>query len=406
MTRVFERNGLPGPVARAFVIGVGAYPTAKPGNIAPDGSTPFQLQNVPDISSAATGAALFADWLIRSADTLGATLASVDLLLNVQTDAGLLSAYSWTDRLPVPTGATDPRGGDIAVGSPDTDTVRDTGKVWRDELARGAGNIAILYICGHGAMLGADNVVLLSDLNADNGAPWNALLNIQTHASAFKTIPLLASAFFFVDACSEYIDAIRKENPGIGAQFATAGGRLGTEKVTVLSAASDEYLTYEGSLPNQPDVKVGRFTQMLLQGLGGAAVRPGSAVGTWAINGISLFESLKPLYKVRLDWERDQLPFTPNPPVLPADRFEIVSWGVPPAVPLAVRFRPPRTEQWALELRDHQNAIVDARPLGPPFEWSIAPPASLYPYTLQGASAAEKKQMPVTTLQSTFCYEL
>ena len=195
MTRVFERLDSPGPVTRAFVVGVGAYPDAKPQKIRPDGSTPAQLQNVPDLLSAGTGAALFTDWLIENADTLAAPLASVDLLLNLDLGAGQISDYSWQGRVNAPPNATDPRT-HTTVDKPTSDRVKQAGAAWKNDLCQGAGNVAIFYICGHGAILGSDNIVFLSDLNADDANPWGALINIQTHASAFKVLPTIRTAFF------------------------------------------------------------------------------------------------------------------------------------------------------------------------------------------------------------------
>jgi hypothetical protein len=402
MTRIFERTPPAGPVARAFVIGVGAYPSAKPASA--DAMTPVQLRNVPDLQSAATGAALFTDWLIVNADIVAAPLASIDLLLNLSVEGQAVSAYEWTSRIPIPCGATDPRGGVATVHAPTTANVKEAGTAWKNDLTSGADNLAIFFICGHGAILGNDNLVFLADLNGDTANPWGALLNIQTHASAFKVMPSIKTAFFFVDACSELVTDIVLQNPGVGAQFATSAGKLGIEKVTLLSAAVPKRLAYEGSVAGRPQLKTGRFTQCLLQGLQGAAVRPLSDGAQWTVHGTSLFESLKPLYALRTDW--NDLSFDPNPPMLPADRFKIISFAQPPTVPLRIRFEPPRINAWSLELHDHIAAPVDGRPTGPAVDWLTGAPASLFPYTLTAASDTENKSMYVTTYQSEYCYAL
>jgi len=402
MTRVFERAIADGPVGRAFIIGVGAYPHAKPANAT--NSTPQKLRDVPDLQSAATGAALFCDWLISNADLLAAPLGSIDLLLNVTTNSGVISSYHWMERLTIPTGATDPRNGNSTVDDPTVANVKTTGVKWRTDLALGAQNLAIFYICGHGATLGGDNIVFLADLNSDDANPWGALLNIQTHASAFKVIPSIRTAFFFVDACSELVTDIVLVDPGVGAQFATSGGKLGEEKVTLLAAATAKRLSYEGGLFEQPDIKAGRFTQCVLQGLSGAAVRPPFNGVGWSVHGTSLFESLKPLYSLRLDWV--DLPFEPGPPMLPADRYKIVEYASPPHIPFRVRFVPPRSVDWALEIQDHVNTQIVARPSGPPVDWNTRAPASLYPYTLTGVSTLETKTVTMMTCQSNYCYDL
>jgi hypothetical protein len=403
MTRIFERAAPAGSVARAMVVGVGAYPNAKPAFGAADGSTPPQLHDVPDLLSAATSAALFTDWLIVNADALAAPLASIDLLLNVNTGGQLVSAYEWKGRLPSPPGCDDPRPDEI-VDPPTTEKVKSEGRRWKADLDVGAGNVAIFFICGHGAILGSDNIVFLSDLNADSGNPWGALINIQTHASAFKVMPSIQSAFFFVDACSELVLDLVLQNPGVGAQFASAGGRLGEEKVAVIAAAVPKRLAYEGTLLEKPAIRAGRFTQCLLQGLKGAAVREMTGNGQWSVHGMSLYQSLQPLYNLRVDWQ--DRPFEPNPPMLPANAYKIVDFPAPPTVPIRIRFVPDRAEHWSLELLGDANHRIDARVSGPAIDWLTTVPASLFPYTLKGASASENKTLLLSTIQSKYSYEL
>lgn len=404
MTRVFERPTGPGPVCRAFVIGVGAYPAAKPGNAAADCTTPKPLRDVNDLPSAATSAALFTDWLIGNADDLAAPLASIDLLLNVMANGQVISAYEWASRLAAPAGGLDPRSGDKSVDEPSTANVKTTGEAWKYDLIAGAGNLAIFYICGHGAILGSDNIVFLSDLNGDKANPWGALVNIQTHASAFKVMPSIGSAYFFVDACSELVVDIALQNPGVGAQFATANGRLGDEKVTILAAATAQRQTYEGGLAGQPYITAGRFTQCLLTGLQGGAVRFSPTPPDWTVYGTSLFESLKPLYELRTDWP--PMPFQPCPPMLSADQFKLVNFAQAPKVPFRIQFVPSRQEPWALELVDHQNNAIDTRPACAATDWLTEAEASLHPYSVKATSAVGANTIHLITCQSQFSYKV
>ncbi len=397
MTRVYERPGLGPGVTRALVIGVGAYPSAKPQFA--NNATPKPLRNVKDLQSAATGAVLFADWLIANADTITPPLASVDVLLNVKVGPQVASAYAWAGRISNPAVGVDPRQ-DGAVDEPTTANVKAAGIRWRTELEAGQGDSAILYICGHGAALGPDNVVFLSDLNSDPASPWGALLNIQQHASALKQMSGLGGACFFVDACSEAIAQLPSV-PGTGAQFAYANPDLASvEKVAILAAAAPKKLTYEGTVP-EGNIVAGRFTQCILQALRGAAVRDMSGAGVqWVVHSHSLFEAIKPLYQLRREWADRH--FDPVPPMLPAERRPLVSFAAPPKVPIRVRFVPPRNEDWALELIDYQQAAIANRPKGPPVDWLTAAPASLWPHTLRGVSDTGNIERNVTTIQGVF----
>jgi hypothetical protein len=359
---------------------VGAYPHAKPGNAGP--LTPQPLRKVADLPGAATGAALFCDWLIANAEQLSPKLASVDLLMNVEANGQHYSAYSWTGRVAPPSGGQDPRA-DIQVQAPETLNVRDAGAAWMNELGQGAGNQAIFYICGHGTVLGPDSLVFLSDLNAFAGNPWGALINVSNHARAFTQLPALASAVFLVDACGELIVDLLKENPGVGAQFAynnPNGSR--EEKVTVLAAAAPGRLTYDGSLLDAPGVRAGRFTQCLIQGLNGAAVRDITGHGAWSIHPQGLFQDLKALYRLRDDWA--DRPFDPTPPVMPADEFPILRFQAPPQVPVRLRLVPPRAAPWQFAIRDGQGGLLGDWPTDRDDVWLTSVPASLHPHRFTG----------------------
>src|SRR5262245_21576729 len=98
MTLLFQRP-VAGPATHAFIIGVGGYPNAKPGQ-----GGVAMLQNVKDIRSAANSAMLVVDWLLDHQDSLAAPLASLEALIS---DAAipppaLATAYAWTHPPGVP----------------------------------------------------------------------------------------------------------------------------------------------------------------------------------------------------------------------------------------------------------------------------------------------------------------
>lgn len=399
MTRVFERQ-VDGPSSRALVIGVGAYPIAKPGN----GAIFEDLKDVADIPSAATGAALFTDWLISNADTLSATLASVDILLNVQTNQGELSGFEWVSRYPG-LQAFDPRNGANDVDKPTRDNVYNAGQRWWGDISQGADNVAILYICGHGAIWGAENLVFLSDLNERPANGWDNLLNIQTHVSALKTLDSIKAGFVFVDACAEYVPAFDRNIPGNGAQFATSAGKMGSEKVILITAASSERKAYEGNLPNQ-EGKTGRFTQCVLQGLKGAATANYNS--EWIVNGRSLSDSLTPLYELnqhKCNWIPK--PFSPALATSP-NRFPIVRFDKPPLVPVLVRFKPKPDGDWSLSITDSKNSRVRSRDASPPEEWWTDAEADESPYRLDAMTndPTLARSAKLKTYQPEFIYEI
>ena len=322
MTLVYPSGSPPtsplGGGVHAFVLGVGAYPDAKAGR-----GVRADLQVVADLPSAANSAQLVVDWLITNKASLSKPLASIELLSSAPT-----AAFN-AARPPDP--PADP---------PTTANVRAAGRAWRDRCANNPGSIAVFFSCGHGAVDGDDTVVFLADLNSDPDNPW-AKLNVRETARAFKLLNV-ASAHFFVDACQEFIPALSLSSTGVGARFTGQPDPFappGAEKVALLTAAAPKLLAYEGDVEGQPKgVRAGRFTQTLLQALGGAAARDLTGSGDWAVHATAIFEDLKPLYRLRPEW-RD-LPFDPTPRELPNEILPIVTCVQPPKVPILVKTDP------------------------------------------------------------------
>jgi Caspase domain len=309
-----------GPATHALVIGVGAYPSAQAGS-----GGPAVLQSVPNIQSAANSAMLFVDWLRKNHQSLTPPLATIEILIG---EPGDDLRYPWQLN--------------EQIEEPTVDNVRTAGSHWMNRCLERQGNVALLFVSGHGAIRGGDPIVFLTDLNKNKVDRWGAHLNVKETARAFKKFDTLHAAHFFVDACQEAIPNFQLSAPGIGARFTPDPDPFdlgsGTEKVTLLSASAPGKLAYEGEIESLPGIRTGRFTQTLLKALDGAAARDLTGSNEWVVHPVSIYEDLKSLYSLRSDW-RD-LTFDPTTPELPNITIPIRGFANPPKVPILVRTDP------------------------------------------------------------------
>lgn len=365
MTTIFER-AVAAPATHAFVIGVGSYPHAKPGQ-----GIDAALRNVPDITSAADGARLMCDWLLSNQDNLIAPLASVELLIGEAAYRPGTARHPWVNPKAEP------------IDTPDYKNVEKAGKDWVNRLKVRPGDVAFFYACGHGARLGSDPVLFLTDLNHDDLDPWGGYLNVGETATAFKQLAPIKAAFFFVDACQEFSPKLELMKTRGGARFILPfdpyKSNLAREKVALLSATSDGLLAYEGDWTEDKAVKIGRFTGTLQQALDGAAVRLKSS--RWVVHPGSLVEDLKALHGLRPDW-RDK-PFEPSQPLMPNEVYPIV---VPssPLVPVKI-VTDPRQAMEKYDVRiftkpDRVPPCLQERLRGATEEWIVWMDASAMPH--------------------------
>lgn len=380
MTLVYERAPAAGEAAtHAFVIGVGAYPQAKAGQ-----GALAALRGVPDIPSAGDSAKLVCDWLLRNKDALSAPLGSLELLLSEAAPRPGTTAYAWTNQ----GDWNDPA---AQVDAPDDGHVSAAGDAWVDRIR--PGDVAIFYICGHGARSGSEGVVFLSDLNKRKSKPWTHI-NVVQAALGFKQLANVKAAFFFVDACQELLPRFelnivnRRDEVAISPGF-DAFDPSNREKVALLAGASSGHLGYEGAaptddeakavyetfaagLPTAPQVRIGRFTQTLLKALDGAAVRYfGTDLVVYAGD---VFVDLKPLYQLRDDW-REKL-FDPVQMLAMSDSVPIVR-PTNPLVPVLMRTHP-EDRFGRCEVRVFGDT-AKAKELSPPFRGSTSWVAEVTP---------------------------
>jgi|GEM_PF-1789728 len=369
MTLIYKDDAVQGPAVHALVIGVGAYPLAKPAN--KKAGTPKALRDVADIDSAAKSAELFADWLIGEAKC-SLPLGSIAMLKNAQTASG--STYVWNDRFHRP--GTDPRP-DGLVAVPETAVVKTAGVDWSARLEAVQGSIGILFACGHGGSIGPDPMLFLADLNGDPAAEWGAFLNLGQVATGLKQIPAVAAAHIFVDACGEFIADMVLQDQGKGAKFLKVDPyKKNKEKVSLITAAAANHLAFEDTPESG-----GRFTISLLRALRGASARSHSGMAEWTIRPQDIFSDLEGLYGIEPTWTD---PFEPAAPHMPSKPSTIVQFTEPPTVYRKIAFDPAP----AINLCDLM--VLDSN--GPPplyqfpkngsVQWLLQMTASIFPHRL------------------------
>ncbi len=320
MTQVFKRDQR-GPATHAFVIGVGSYPSAKR-----DCGVLPALQGVKDISSAADGAKLMCDWLIKNADQLAAPLASLELLIS--DTAEQRNRYAWTQQGSWTNGE--------AVDTATSANVRVAGARWLRELTARPGDVALFYACGHGAGLQTQPVVFLSDLNENFVNPW-AHHNIGMTAASFRQLTGIAAGYFFSDTCREFVTQFELSGTQDDSRFIAPPKPFisGSDKIALLCGASEALLAYESPRSKSDSTQIGRFTQTLIRGLNGASARRRD--GHWSVHPSGLMDDMKLLERAyNPDWRAK--PFEPSYAITQNEVFPIINYqpGTPPLLPVVV----------------------------------------------------------------------
>jgi hypothetical protein len=357
-----------GPKTHAFVIGVGAYPDAKR-----ERGVLSVLQSVPDLPSAADSAKLVCDWLMQNQDRLAAPLATLEVLIS--DPASQDNRYPWM-RGPV----------ELATA----ENVVKRGTPWFTRVTAVPGDVAFFYCCGHGASYLEQPVLFLGDLNACRTNPWSHI-NLSQLAIALRKDPSIAAAFLFSDACGEFVP-----NFALGqaqeCRFYAASNLFAPSRnnVSLLCAAPEGLLAYEGVDKRAGKLKFGRFTQACLKGLNGSSAR--WSRDRWAVNCRDLGGDLKSLRRVFFDHWDDTEPFDPYPAVTPTDPLPIVypdGFELPVVVMTDPLERMPDYGFVISQRSDPSPPWLKNREAGPQSAWYTSVPPSLnalYVIAVQGAS--------------------
>jgi hypothetical protein len=407
VTLIFQRPAANGPVTRALVLGVGAYPDAQD----PHNSIEV-LRAVPQHVSSATSAALFTDWLIRNADAIEPPLASIDLLLCASAAGGtgaLISTYVWTNRVEGPQDAIDPRV-DPRVDPPTSAALKSAGAAWLAALRAQPGSHALFYGCGHGTNLPGKSMLLLHDLASDPADPW-AHFDVSHHALAFDQIAEIGRATFFLDACAEDLDVLRRNSPGNGVRLANYfADKEGDRKVYALAAAAAPSLTFEGEVLGSTELKAGRFTQCLLRSLDGAAIRLMDGVRRWGVPHEALKSTIAQLWYLREEWQAES-PLRPKVIEEPINNWSIVTPPSPIMVPLCVDVLPESdTPEWALSVYStdapKSEFCLHSRPSGAYARWVVQVPVATQRYALVAERAQPETSYIVMILPTQALFDL
>lgn len=287
-----------GPKTHALVIGVGNYPHAAQGVDA-------DLQNVPNLPSAADSAKRMCDWLLDNQDNLAAPLATLEVLISDPSNPN--------DRYPWIRGPVDP-----ATEA----NVKNHGKNWFDLVTAEAGNAAFFYCCGHGASHLEEPVVFLEDLNQNDINAWTHI-NLSSLARSLRKVSSISAAFLFSDACGEYVTKFELGEALETRFFAEPKGfKTSNNKVSLLCAAAGGHLAYEGTVAKDSNLKFGRFTQTLIMALNGSSARWSQQ--KWGVSCRELPNDLKLLRRIFFSHWSDDEPFEPYPTFSQTDPIPIV----------------------------------------------------------------------------------
>ncbi|MER9082449.1 caspase family protein [Mesorhizobium sp. M0895] len=305
-----------GSKTHAFVIGVGDYPHAKMGKGVQD-----NLRQVPDLPSAADSAKLVCDWLLDHQDDLASPLATLEVLIS---DPAIPNnRYGWAN------GPADPATEANVIAR---------GLEWYERVVAKPGDVAFFYCCGHGASHLQQPVLFLEDLNRSKVNAWTHI-NLGQLALSFRKSPAVAAAFLFSDACGQYVPEFELGKSQESLFFEAPNLFVPSRnQVSLLCAAAEGQLAYEGAHEPGSNLKFGRFTQTLLKGLNGSSAR-------WSRNRFGvpcrdLLGDLKSLRRVFFDHWGDDEPFEPYQAVTPTDPLPIV-YPTGFELPLVVMTDPP-----------------------------------------------------------------
>jgi hypothetical protein len=348
MTLVYERK-ITGSAVHALVIGVGAYPWAKPFEsdpTKPEGpAKPKALENLRDLNGAPVGAKMFADWLISHADGLAdglpAPLATVELALSAPSSNTMHYEWkSWAIGAP----GDDPRPS-TAVSDTDYESVEAAGERWAERLQKNRDQIAVFYICGHGMAIPGRIVALLSDVAGPcHRSAWKPLIDVEEMAGVMSHLPTLKEGYLFVDACQEvvpdmvYGEVDKSFKVGEGVQFFVREGRPGKRgisprKVLLLVPGPIGTLTWG-------DDNGGRFTRVLVEALNGAAACNYTGLGNWGVKIDKLPGAMLDLYDIHWPVDPNADPFDPTPVKSFVPEKPFVRFRTPPRVPFALTLHP------------------------------------------------------------------
>lgn len=244
------------PSTHVLIISVGRYEFGKGANESPVAADLRQLTS-PPISARA-----IADWFIQYFRNHEKPLASVALLISENP--------AKTYRPPRPAGATA-----VNVPSASLQNVKDAAAKWAARVGSNLNNLAVFYFCGHGASMGQEAALLLSDFGKPT-AEYEGAIELSTLRGTMKNSPAIQQVFL-LDCCRTHADDLYTNEPTIGSRIlsipAVSRGHQTPAQQFVLFPAIDGEQAF--GIPN----RISAFTSSILDAVQFAA--GDYSTGTW-----------------------------------------------------------------------------------------------------------------------------
>ena len=192
------------------------------------------------------------------------------------------------------------------------------------------GNLFVFYFCGHGVLIGGDQLLLMQDYGEDLDNPFIGAINfIRMYQGLAGKVE--GHKCFFVDACSNVpVNDLDIIDAGAQGFLPRMTPNDNWKRLTVLRAAVD------GSSAYGKRNQVSRFTIALLECLRGRGAK--KTAGQWQITTQSITE---PLYRIlsAINFQEGGVQQVSNPE---SNTGEVVlqQCPEPPEVPVIIEFDP------------------------------------------------------------------
>lgn len=355
MTTVLDETQPGRAYTHALIIGVGAYPHLIGGS--KHTTAPARLDfGLKQLTSPPVSARYFADWLIRNFRNDDAPLGTVEMLLSESNPAPYVL----------------PSGNQFNVEPATLDKVEGAFRRWYYRCDKDADNLALLYFCGHGLLVGGDQVLLAEDYGWDD---LNDFAGAWYFEKTYKGMARCRAHLqcFFVDACDN-VPAEARDIADAGARsFLSANwpGARDPEQLVLTAAAPG---SKANALPNQ----VSLFTEALVQSLEGRGCDPAHQ-SPWVVTTPYLVTAVN---RIVAELSRGGPAQRPDLRRLPAQEMTLHIRTRPPEIPVKIEFNPANAIAGAdLELRSQTDPNwVQQRP-PQPGEWVLnRVPAGVYQF--------------------------
>ncbi len=322
MTLVFDAIQPNMPQAHLLVVGVGRYPHLLDGD---QFDARVRHLDLGQLTSPPVSARHFAKWWCENYNNPQVPLGSVELFLS--------------EVNPTPFEYTHPQNGAQSFAAAEA-TVANLLQVFFDWQARGEahpGSLLVFYFCGHGVLVGGDQVLLAQDYGQNWRSPFRGAINFMRMYQGLASA-VAGHKCFFIDACSNVpVDDLDIRDAGAEGFLPTTSPNTNWQRLMVLRAAVDGSSAY-GKLN-----KVSRFTNALVECLRGRGAK--KIGGRWVITTQSITD---PLYRVlsAINFDEGGLAQV-HTPEANAGEMVLQECPAPPEVPVVIDFDP-------------QNAIDEA----------------------------------------------